>query len=486
MTKRQTGRGSVRRLLFAASLALVALVPTWATPEVAAAADRLPDMSAASPSQFRIVNSNGRRLLRFTGILINKGAGPIEIVARRPDSSTPWRVQQIIDNTPAGNAGWTPTPRCVYGGDGHNHWHVKSMMAYHLWSGHGTRADRKVGYCFFDTTLWSPSLPRSPGSPHYRESGCGGRTALTSRTGISVGWADTYRWSLPHQWIDITGSAGRDVHGPRDVRPERLVPRGGRDRDGAVGPRCGSARPARRSRSSIGGPAASTTGRARRSRPTSRGRSRTASPTGCFVDLYCYGNAVTRAQMALFIDRATDLPPTDEDFFDDDDGATGEAAINRLAAAHITGGCGVRRYCPNDSVTRGQMASFLVRTLDLPRPSTPTTSGTTTDRPMRPTSTACSRPASRAVAARACTAPRNLSPAARWPHSCTARSRLHRRASPNDDPTPPANRRCQPILAAAATLVSVIPVGRSRAPGRGAGRTHHRDHRAQRRSCRGS
>ena len=46
------------------------------------------------------------------------------------------------------------------------------------------------------------------------------------------------------------------------------------------------------------------------------------------------------------------LPPTSVDFFDDDDGKTGEAAINRLAAAGITGGCGPRKYCPTASVTR--------------------------------------------------------------------------------------------------------------------------------------
>jgi hypothetical protein len=82
--------------------------------------------------------------------------------------------------------------------------------------------------------------------------------------------------------------------------------------------------------------------------------------------LFCPTARVTRAQMALFLDRAIEppLPPTSRDFFDDDDGKTGEAAINRLAAAGITGGCGTRRYCPSASVTRGQMAAFLRRVLD--------------------------------------------------------------------------------------------------------------------------
>jgi hypothetical protein len=82
--------------------------------------------------------------------------------------------------------------------------------------------------------------------------------------------------------------------------------------------------------------------------------------------LFCPTARVTRAQMALFLDRAIEppLPLTSEDFFDDDNGKTGEAAINRLAAAGITGGCGPRKYCPTANVTRGQMAAFLRRALE--------------------------------------------------------------------------------------------------------------------------
>ena len=77
--------------------------------------------------------------------------------------------------------------------------------------------------------------------------------------------------------------------------------------------------------------------------------------------LYCPTRRVTRAEMAIFLDKELNLPATGTDFFDDDDGKTGEASINRMAAAGITGGCGTRRYCPTNSVTRGQMAAFLLR-----------------------------------------------------------------------------------------------------------------------------
>ncbi len=54
--------------------------------------------------------------------------------------------------------------------------------------------------------------------------------------------------------------------------------------------------------------------------------------------------------------------------FIDDDGSIFEADIEKLAAEGITKGCNPPindRYCPDDSVTRGQMAAFLVRALDL-------------------------------------------------------------------------------------------------------------------------
>ena len=80
--------------------------------------------------------------------------------------------------------------------------------------------------------------------------------------------------------------------------------------------------------------------------------------------LFCPTRRVTRAEMAVFLDKELDLPSTSTDFFDDDDGKLGEASINRLAAAGITGGCGTREFCPTASVTRGQMSAFLKRALE--------------------------------------------------------------------------------------------------------------------------
>ena len=82
--------------------------------------------------------------------------------------------------------------------------------------------------------------------------------------------------------------------------------------------------------------------------------------------MYCPEDTVTRGQMAAFLTRALGLAPSNRDWFSDDDDSIFEDAINRVAEAGITVGCGPDRYCPTDRVTRGQMAVFLDRALGLP------------------------------------------------------------------------------------------------------------------------
>ncbi len=87
---------------------------------------------------------------------------------------------------------------------------------------------------------------------------------------------------------------------------------------------------------------------------------------GCASDRFCPLNAVTREQMASFLARVLNLPATSDDYFTDDTGSAHEPDINRIAAAGLTLGCGGSRYCPSESVTREQMASFLRRAYTLP------------------------------------------------------------------------------------------------------------------------
>jgi hypothetical protein len=81
---------------------------------------------------------------------------------------------------------------------------------------------------------------------------------------------------------------------------------------------------------------------------------------------FCPDDAVTRGQMAAFLARALNLSDQAEDPFVDDDYSVFEADIEKLAEAGVTKGCnppGNNMFCPEDKVTREQMAAFLVRAM---------------------------------------------------------------------------------------------------------------------------
>ena len=90
--------------------------------------------------------------------------------------------------------------------------------------------------------------------------------------------------------------------------------------------------------------------------------------------MFCPNDTVTRGQMAAFLVRAMGYPPNANDMFADDNGSIFETNINALAQAGITVGCNPPandRFCPDEPVTRAQMATFLARALKLPQDNIP-------------------------------------------------------------------------------------------------------------------
>jgi uncharacterized protein (TIGR03437 family) len=84
---------------------------------------------------------------------------------------------------------------------------------------------------------------------------------------------------------------------------------------------------------------------------------------------YCPNDNVTRSQMAIFMIRARygtntqfDFPTTPY-FTDVPVGAFGFDWIQRMKEDNITSGCTATTYCPNNAVTRGDMAIFVMRGL---------------------------------------------------------------------------------------------------------------------------
>jgi hypothetical protein len=88
---------------------------------------------------------------------------------------------------------------------------------------------------------------------------------------------------------------------------------------------------------------------------------------GCGGGNYCPNASVTRAQMAVFLLKAkygtwwNPPPATGTVFLDVPSDSFAAAWIEELSHEGITGGCGGGNYCPGSPVTRQQMAVFLLK-----------------------------------------------------------------------------------------------------------------------------
>ncbi|MBK9603267.1 MAG: S-layer homology domain-containing protein [Anaerolineales bacterium] len=93
---------------------------------------------------------------------------------------------------------------------------------------------------------------------------------------------------------------------------------------------------------------------------------------GCGGGNYCPDATITRAQMSIFLLRGkygnAYIPPAASGLIFGDVPADAFAAdwIEQLAAEGVTSGCGGGNYCPDANVTRAEMAVFLVRAFNLP------------------------------------------------------------------------------------------------------------------------
>ena len=182
---------------------------TGSAPAFAASPDALPDLAMYKLSDFRIEKTpDHRRLLRYTTIIVNIGAGNFQAEGARSSTAEPEMsvVQRIFDY--AGGSRLLPTAaRMYWSGDGHNHWHIRDLETSSLDradSGVKVGSAAKHGFCFFDNIKFNLLLLGAPSSAFY--TGCGtDPTVLTQSMGLSIGWGDAYYYNLVDQWVDITG-----------------------------------------------------------------------------------------------------------------------------------------------------------------------------------------------------------------------------------------------------------------------------------------
>jgi hypothetical protein len=189
------------------TLTLAGMVTLTVAP-AASAHDLLPDLGMARLTDLRVdKTAGGRRLLRYSTTIVNVGTGAFEVRGARTSPTEMNAAQRIFDSGGAFRDVVTPGT-LVFGGDGHNHWHVNELETSELLrldNGHRSATGAKRGFCFWDNVAFRLSLAGAPAGYVYRSTGCGTTDSATVGMGLSVGWGDEYPATLPDQYVDITG-----------------------------------------------------------------------------------------------------------------------------------------------------------------------------------------------------------------------------------------------------------------------------------------
>lgn len=168
-------------------------------------------------------DEQGNEALRFSTTIANIGTGPLLIRARRAFGwNDQWNVVQWFEEPDGQESGRLTGANMVFGGHGHEHWHIKFGAAYRLLSEDGRQlaSQTKAGYCFFDQVAVATDLPGAPAESVYSNELCGKTGATSVEMGMSVGWSDPYFWQLEDQHVVISGMADGRYRLVADADPD--------------------------------------------------------------------------------------------------------------------------------------------------------------------------------------------------------------------------------------------------------------------------
>jgi hypothetical protein len=182
----------------------------------------LPDLVTMRIRDLVLEQSGSKLLLRLSNEIGNRGRGPLEIRPSatshncdgdgNPDNDRD-TYQRIFRDSNADNTfdreQDTEFNDRLFGCERfhppHHHWHLLDFSRYRLVrekTGRTVVLSTKIGFCIIDTDHPFAGLPGSPEEDYYPRNGDCDRDSID---GLSVGWADTYRYYLPGQQLNVTG-----------------------------------------------------------------------------------------------------------------------------------------------------------------------------------------------------------------------------------------------------------------------------------------
>jgi hypothetical protein len=166
--------------------------------------DRVPDLVILPLEAFHLGYQDGRKGLRFSGLVENIGDGPFDVTGVRATTKTDLKVTENVFQT-TGAVRHVPTKAVMRYAvkDGHEHFHIRNFALYRMRPVGSTtwRVAHKEGFCFSDDAdLGGTTTFHYPDDCGYEEP-----NSLRVNEGLSVGWVDDYDWTLPGQFFDLTG-----------------------------------------------------------------------------------------------------------------------------------------------------------------------------------------------------------------------------------------------------------------------------------------
>lgn len=224
-----TARVRIVTLLFAVAVIVIGalILSRGPGPAVVIPSPRAPvypDLVSVPLSDFLIGTEETTAVeqLRFTSTIANIGAGALRLEGYRGGTGPDWQVIQWLDEPAGEPSGRQTGANLVFGGHGHEHWHLEFGASYRLRAADGGEVgtQTKAGFCFFDQIRLDPAIDGAPTERRFLTESCGTESATEVEMGMSVGWSDPYFWQLEDQSVDITGLPDGDYRLTAQADPD--------------------------------------------------------------------------------------------------------------------------------------------------------------------------------------------------------------------------------------------------------------------------
>lgn len=166
----------------------------------------LPDLVSLAFRDLRLGKKNGRTILRFSALFWNQGKGHFELIADPALKIVGDGYQDVYQHLDHPDGGFrNKTVGIFFWHKVHTHYHYGDFADYILTLIKPSSKDQtlipptitqKTTFCLRDNEPVSLELPGAPSKKFF--STCG-----RDRQGVSVGWADLYKYDLPDQYLDV-------------------------------------------------------------------------------------------------------------------------------------------------------------------------------------------------------------------------------------------------------------------------------------------